>query len=82
MALKASMAFTVAISLRQLHLAVAAPHPPSSVPVRDTYYAIYLSYIYAAKPTRLNKKWTIECIPNFILFTAHNLPLDTGSKRL
>lgn len=55
-ALKASMAFTVATSVRQKHWAVAAPHLPCSVPVRDTYCAIYLSSIYAAKSTHLNKK--------------------------
>lgn len=76
------MAFTVAKSMRRLHWAVAAPYLPFSVPVRDTYCAIYLSYIDAAKPTRLNKKWAIECKPNFILVAAHNLPFETGSKQL
>ena len=67
------MAFTVAISM---HWAMAAPHLPSSVPVRDTYCAIYLSYIYAAKPTHLNKKKTTECKTNSILVAAHNLPFE------
>lgn len=80
MASMASMASTVAISMCQLLWVVAATYI-THLPFQYLCCAIY-AIIYTAISTRLDKKWTTECKPNFTPVAAHNLPFKAGSKQL
>lgn len=75
------MAFTVAILMCQLLWAVAATYIRTSFSVSKLILR-HISYIYTAKPTRLNKKWTIECNQSLHWLLRTICPLRLGSKQL